>query len=136
MTALTSDRATPKSSGLRVNLPVAATKKIFIGGLICISATGYALPGYTATTLKTIGIAEYGVDNSSGADGDLRVTVERTPAWLVNSGADAVGQADIGSSCYVVDDQTVAKTNGTNTRSVAGKVLDVDASLGVLVSFA
>ena len=31
------------------------------------------------------------------------------------------------------DDETVAKTNGSNTRSVAGKVLAVDANLGVLV---
>ena len=33
----------------------------------------------------------------------------------------------MGSDCYIVDDQTVAKTNGTNTRSVAGKIIAVDA---------
>ena len=36
-------------------------------------------------------------------------------------------QADVGADCYIVDDQTVAKTNGTNTRSVAGKIIAVDA---------
>jgi hypothetical protein len=33
----------------------------------------------------------------------------------------------IGNDCYIVDDQTVAKTNGTATRSIAGKIRAVDA---------
>jgi hypothetical protein len=37
-----------------------------------------------------------------------------------------------GNDCYLVDDQTVAKTSATNTRSVAGKIVDVD-SQGVWV---
>ena len=37
------------------------------------------------------------------------------------------------AGCYVVDDETVAKTNGTNTRSRAGVVVDVDAQ-GVWVT--
>ena len=40
--------------------------------------------------------------------------------------------ADIQKDCYIVDDQTVAKTSGTNTRSVAGKVIEVEAD-GVFV---
>ena len=40
----------------------------------------------------------------------------------------------MGSDCYIVDDQTVAKTNGGATRCVAGKVWDVDAE-GVWVEF-
>ena len=40
---------------------------------------------------------------------------------------DLIAQADVGADCYIVDDQTVAKTNGTNTRSVAGKIIAVDA---------
>ena len=53
---------------------------------------------------------------------------------LDEESADAITLADVGSDCYIVDDQTVAKTNGTNTRSVAGKVFDVDAD-GVWVDF-
>lgn len=33
----------------------------------------------------------------------------------------------MGADCFIVDDQTVAKTNGTNTRSRAGIVAAVDA---------
>jgi hypothetical protein len=49
-----------------------------------------------------------------------------------SSDADAISTANIGADCYIVDDQTVALTNGTNTRSVAGKIFDVD-SAGVWV---
>jgi len=38
-----------------------------------------------------------------------------------------IAAAEIGTYCYIVDDQTVAKTDGTATRSSAGKVFDVDA---------
>ena len=63
------------------------------------------------------------------------MTVEKGVHCLANSSsADAITLADIGSDCFIVDDQTVAKTSATNTRSVAGKVFDVDAD-GVWVDF-
>jgi hypothetical protein len=51
-----------------------------------------------------------------------------------SASADLLTQADIGSDVYGVDDHTVAKTSGSNTRSIVGKVFDVDA-LGVWVKF-
>jgi len=33
----------------------------------------------------------------------------------------------LGKTCYIVDDETVAKTNGTNTRSAAGTVVGVES---------
>ena len=44
-----------------------------------------------------------------------------------SSAGDLIAQADVGADCYIVDDQTVAKTNGSSTRSVAGKIIAVDA---------
>ena len=74
-------------------------------------------------------------NNTGGADGAKTVMVRRKVAFkFANLAADLVTQADIGKTCYIADDQTVAKTNGTNTRSVAGKVFDVDAD-GVWVDF-
>ena len=35
-------------------------------------------------------------------------------------------RADIGGDCFIADDQTVAKTNGGNTRPLAGKVVGLD----------
>jgi hypothetical protein len=68
------------------------------------------------------------VDNTGGADGAATVTVRRGIFPFANSAnADAISRANIGATVYVVDDQTVALTNGTNTRSAAGRVYDVDA---------
>jgi len=129
--ALNKDRNTPTRDGTDVVHPVAAAKKIYEGSLVVLNATGYAEPGTTATTLAAAGRAEAQVDNSSGADGALTITVRRGVFRFSNHG-DAVTRTEIGKSCYIVDDQTVAKTSGTSTRSVAGKVIDLD-SAGVWV---
>lgn len=135
MTALTQDRNTLRREGQLLEPPVAAATKIYGGSIVAINAAGYAVPGATATTLKAAGVAEQRADNSAGAAGDIRVRVRKGPHVFANStSTDAIALTDIGADCYIVDDQTVAKTNGTNTRSVAGKVFDVDAG-GVWVNF-
>jgi hypothetical protein len=45
-----------------------------------------------------------------------------------NSGADPIDRSHIEGTAYIVDDETVAATNGTNTRSAAGKIVDLDAA--------
>lgn len=107
--------------------PVAANAKIYQGGIVMISATGFATPGAVATTLRPGGRAEETVDNTGGAAGDKTVTIRRGQFMFKNSGVDPVAQADVGTDCFVVDDETVAKTNGTNTRSRLGKVINVEA---------
>jgi hypothetical protein len=63
------------------------------------------------------------------------VDIEKGIFHFANSAdTDEITTADIGSNCYIVDDQTVAKTDGTGTRSIAGEVFDVDAQ-GVWVDF-
>jgi hypothetical protein len=39
---------------------------------------------------------------------------------FANLVGDPLTTADIGNACFVVDDDTVARTNGTSTRSAAG----------------
>ncbi len=136
MTAAAADRDTIRRDGHKAVAPMAATTKIFGGTLVCVNSAGYATKGATSTTLKALGVAEQTVDNSAGAAGDLAVPYRRD-GWFRfdNSGStDAITLADVGADCYIVDDSTVAKTSGTNTRSVAGKVRDVDAA-GVWISF-
>ena len=135
MTALTQDRNSRRRDGNQVEPPVAATTRIWGGSIVCINAGGYAVPGATATTLKAVGVAEGRADNSAGVAGAIRVRCRKGPHLFANSAAaDAIALADVGADCFIVDDQTVAKTNGSNTRSVAGKVFDVDAD-GVWVDF-
>jgi len=133
MTALTQGRNTPTRDGDLISLEVAASKRLFVGALAAINASGYVTPGATATGLKGIGRVEEEADNSSGSAGDIRATI-RTGVfrWMNSADADEITFADIGQVCFIVDDQTVAKTNGSATRSPAGIVVDVD-SLGAWV---
>ncbi len=136
MTALTADRATPRRHGLNLGLPLAANAVVWQGAMVAVSTTtGYATKGATSTTLRGVGVALQRVDNTGGADGAKSIEVERGCWAFANStSTDAIGRGDIGQSCYMVDDQTVAKTNGGGTRGVAGVVTDVDAK-GVWVTF-
>ena len=129
MAALTKDRNTKSRAGVDFNDPAAAAKVFYVGAIVCLDAAGNATPGATATTLKARGVVQENVDNSAGAAGDVSVPSRRGVFLLANSAAgDLIARADIGASCYIVDDQTVAKTNGTSTRSVAGIIRDVDTA--------
>lgn len=128
MTALTASRNTPYKDAQLVAFPVAAGVKIFGGALVAINAAGYLVPGSTSATLRYQGRADDFCDNSAGGDGAKTVAVRRKVAFkFVNHAADPLTQADVGNPAYIVDDQTVAKTNAANTRSPAGKLLAVEA---------
>lgn len=131
--ALTADRNTPMQDSELIAVPMAAVK-IFGGGLVAANAAGYATPGAVSTGLTYLGRAEEQKDNTGGAPGAKTVLVRRGKAFkFKNSGADAVTQAEFGQACYIVDDETVAKTNGNGTRSPAGTVVGVDTD-GVWVA--
>lgn len=135
MTALTKERPTPEIAGTLREIPVAADTIIYQGAMVAINASGYAVPASTATTLKIVGRAEETADNRNGAAGAINVTTKRGVFRYGNSAStDAIARKDAESTCYAVDDQTVALTNGTNTRSAAGIIHDVDAQ-GVWVRF-
>lgn len=127
MAALTKDRNTPRLSGdVRVGLVAAATA-IFAGALVMRNAAGFLIEGQTATGLVGVGRAEERVENA-GANGAASVTYRPGIYRFANSAAtDEIATAQIGDVCYAVDDQTVAKTDGTASRSPAGIVEDVDA---------
>lgn len=135
MTALTTDRNTPRQDGeLRHGL-VAAASLIYAGSIVLRAADGYLHEGHTATGLVGVGRAEARVDNRLGADGDEDLTYRPGIFRFANSaGADEITFADIGEMAFVVDDQTVAKTDGTTTRSPAGIIDGVDAN-GVWIRF-
>lgn len=137
MAALISARVKnqPRSTGF-LTLPVKGSTTIFAGALVCLDATGYAVPGAVATTLTAMGIAEETVANA-GADGAKSVTV-RTSAGeldhlLENDGTNAVTIVHVGKAVYVQDDQTVCSL--ATGRSVAGTCTGV-SSKGVYVRFA
>lgn len=133
MTALTKGRDTKMQLGDIQEHPVLASTNIFAGALVVLNAAGFAIPGATATGLIAVGRAEAGADNSNGANSAINAKVRSGVFRFENSAAaDEITRAEIGDDCYIVDDQTVAKTDGGSTRSVAGKVVQVE-SQGVWV---
>nr|WP_321466758.1 hypothetical protein [uncultured Desulfobulbus sp.] len=132
MAALTADRDTKERNGSKLSLPVAASVTCYAGGLAARDGNGRATPGTTATTLRGVGRFAQRVSNGAVA-GAVNVEIEKGIFRFENSGSsDAIAAANIGADCYIVDDQTVALTDGTGTRSVAGRIFDVD-SQGVWV---
>lgn len=127
--ALTADRATKQRAGDQSAFPVAASTTIYVGGMVTLLATGgYAVPAGTASAGVCVGVAEQTVVNS-GSAGDVNVPVRRGVFQFKNSASgDLIARADIGATCYIVDDETVAKTDDSGAREAAGIIHDVDAN--------
>lgn len=136
MTAATKDRDTQEVPGRFRSFPAAAAAKVFAGTIAVVDASGNCNKGSTATTLKAVGVFDQPYDNTGGAAGAVQFEAKLGVfgPFANSSAGDQITNADVGADCFIVDDQTVAKTNGTSTRSVAGKVHLVD-SVGVWVKF-
>lgn len=135
MVALTKGRTTPRIEGDLRQGAVAATAVLFVGALLMRNAAGFITNGQTATGLVGVGVCHADVNNTTGANGDLTVEYRTGCYSFANSaGADEITAADIGGVAYAVDDQTVARTNGGNSRSPAGTIEGLDAR-GVWVRF-
>lgn len=139
MAALTKGRKIEAFAGGGIRpLAVAASATIFHGGLVINTATGAragrlgqgadnTAKAADAATYRAAGVATHDVTGGA-AVGDETVEVIEGVFPFVNSAAgDAITIADIGKPCFIIDDQTVAKTNPSNVRAFAGIVQDVDA---------
>lgn len=132
MTATLVKRDTPRkgteSFPATIACGVYRATTILEGTIVAVDTThGFAVAGATSTAQKVIGIAKTTVVNA-GDDGALDVECIQGFHKLLNSAAsDAITNAERFALCYLVDNQTVAKTNGSNTRSPAGIVYKVEA---------
>lgn len=127
MTALSAPRNTPRRERTTRHVPVGTGVNIKAGALVAINASGYLVPVTAVATLKGAARAEASFDNTAGANGAGPLeTGIGTFRWDNSTSTDLITRADIGSPAYGVDDQTVAKTNGSNTRSAVGTIFDVD----------
>ncbi|MBP2301302.1 hypothetical protein [Azospirillum picis] len=136
MAALTNDRNTPAYSGgfhaMERNL--AASTTVHAGSMVAQSAAGDAVPAAASNTLTVLGRAANRASTAAGSTLPDKVRIERGVFRFANSASDAITIADYGRPCYAVDDQTVAKTDGSGARPKAGIIRDVDAQ-GVWVEF-
>lgn len=132
MVALTGTRATARRNGEDFGGPAAANAIIFEGALVARNAAGDVVPGSVATTLKACGVAQASINNTGGAAGAQTVPYKKGVFVFANEATDAITKADVENNAFIFDDQTVARTNGGSTRSIAGRIVDVDA-VGVWV---
>jgi hypothetical protein len=136
MAALTKPRSTPRLGQdiAPYDFPIAANTRLWMGSIACIDGTNKRLvPGAATSTLKCVGRARDTYDNLGGAAAAFRCAVDSGIFRFDNStSGDLITQADVGNDCYIVDDHTVAKTDNSAARPVAGKIIDVD-SVGVWV---
>jgi hypothetical protein len=135
MSALAAARNTPRLGMMDgvLEVPVKATQKIYKGALVMCDSTGYLVPGAAATGCRAAGRADPGTDNvldtTGMSSGDVKCKVDvGVFRWDNSTSTDAITITEMYKDCYIVDDHTVAKTDGSTTRSVAGKVILVDSS--------
>lgn len=125
---LTADRNVPRTDSVNFSDPVAAGATLWAGALAALDASGNAVAASATVTQRTRGVVQVRADNSAGAAGDIRAEIRRGTYRVDNSAAgDLITVADIGNVCYVVNDETVAKTDAVGTRPVAGTIRNVDA---------
>lgn len=147
MSAATTQRNTVQMGALVIpelwTLPVKAATTIINGTIVCTDSTGYAVPATTALGLKVYGCAQPGTppsglaaDNSAGSNGAVGVNVlSGVFPWYNSAAAEAIPFGYTGA-CFLVDNQTVALTDGEGTRSFAGMVQQVNTDGTVFVLMA
>jgi hypothetical protein len=130
--AVTAARKTDERAGKQISQPVEEAVVIHKGSMVALNAAGFAVPVTEATTLNSAGMAEESVDNTDGADGDVRVTIRYGVfKWTNASAGDAIARADIGNNAYGVDNDTVSDV--ATGRSIVGTIVDIDADGGIWV---
>lgn len=121
MSNLTADRDALRQDGILISMPLAAVK-VFKGSLLAVNTTGYATKAADTSGFFLAGVAYEQVDNSGGSAGDKNVRVERKGVFEFNFSGTA-SQATVGSSVYMVDDNTVALAATTTNDVLVGRVV-------------
>lgn len=115
--------------GELIPVPLLAAAIILQGTFAVIDNTGHAVASANVGGADQIclGIWDGSAENT-GNDGDIEGLVRRHKQFLVrNSSTDPVALADFGVPVYIEDNQTVAKTDGAGSRSLAGRFMGFDA---------
>jgi hypothetical protein len=146
MTALAGPRNTVKLGPgevilTTIDVPLKAGTKAYQGGILCVDSTGFGVKATTAVGIVAVGMldpekaAQPNLDNTNGASGDIIARVAQGVFRFANLAADPITQADaFNGIAFLVDDQTVARSDGGGTRSPAGAIVGVDGTASVLVS--
>jgi hypothetical protein len=105
----------------------------FAGAMVGVDANGRAVrPGAGSTAIAMLGRVE--VAEVAATANDQYVVRSRTGIFKYdNHPGDTVTNASLGADCWADDDQTVANA-ATGSRTLAGRVFEIDADGSVWVS--
>ncbi|MBF7683920.1 hypothetical protein I2F27_11375 [Acinetobacter sp. B5B] len=120
---------TEQRDGKFMPLPLKAGAGVLQGTFAVIDQAGFAIDSQSigGANQTCLGIWDNSAQNT-GADGDVLALVQRKKQFLMsNSSTDALTQADLGIQVFIEDNQTVAKSDGNGTRSLAGKFMGFDS---------
>jgi hypothetical protein len=132
MTALSENRNTKEREARLRKYTVKDAEKMYAGGMAALNtSTGEVEMASDSANLTVVGCVEKYVDNTD--DGE-KVTVKNGCFLFNNSSGNPVTNANVGTRCYVEDDNTVSSAQGDNA-VVAGTVFEVTSD-GVWVDIA
>jgi hypothetical protein len=104
---------------------LAADAVIHHHALVAVTSQGYLVPAADTAGYKVVGIATEAADNTGGQNGEIGILVYKGGARLPTTGTSPVGQAHVGRTAYVADDENVVAADTANNIA-AGEVLEID----------
>ena len=134
----------PNTGHQPMALPEAANASIYAGTIAVTNNSGYAKDAGSspATTDIVWGVYNGMYDSqehitapmAGGTTNGLHIVGVDTGTFLLNNatGPDAIGVGNVGQACYIYDNVTVALTNSTGSRTVAGTILAAAVAGGAL----
>ncbi|MHB8772967.1 MAG: hypothetical protein ACYC7J_18385 [Syntrophales bacterium] len=116
---LAADKAVEYTDGVELGLPMINADICYGGGLTCVNAAGYALPGSDTAGLIFMGVAMGRADNSLGTAGAIEVNVRRRGLFKMTL-ATAITIANEGDNVFIVDDESVDLTANVSNHIFCG----------------
>ncbi len=103
-----------------------------LGGTAAVLRAGYLVNSDDLAVQATdivMGLIHKQTTNPSTTDGAVSCDIETGTFYMKCAGSsDQLTQADVGAKVYLVDNQTIGKTDGSASRPQAGTLVNVDSS--------
>jgi hypothetical protein len=131
---LSADLEAMRQDGEIISYFLAANTMVYKGGMVAVNANGYLVPATSSANYNFVGVAledgnnltgavqYFGVPVGNGLDGGLSIRVYKTGTFKFAVTSDA--QTNVGTPMYVVDDNDLTPSSGSNSL-LAGYVTDI-----------
>ncbi|AKT38260.1 hypothetical protein [Chondromyces crocatus] len=113
------------------DLAVAEDTIIYGGAIVVTGPDGYARPGYEAPDVTVWGKAAETIDNRGKPAGAQKITVTVSRSYRKfrydnDVNGTPLGQADLGGTCFLLNEHTLSADDNNGARSTGGTLMAVD----------